>query len=443
MTSPASESAELLSRFQQLHPKSIDLSLDRIQRLMAALGNPHLAMPPVVHVAGTNGKGSTIAFLRAICEAAGLRVHVYTSPHLRCFNERIALAGPKGAAPIGESALADVLSRAEAANGSNPITFFEIITAAAMLAFAEHPADLVLLETGLGGRLDATNIIEHPKLTIITPISMDHTGFLGDTIQAIAGEKAGIMKPGAPCIISRQGDMAFGVLKMKAHTIGASPIIAGEQWDAYEQHGRLVFQDGRELLDLPLPRLAGRYQIDNAGAAIAAARALAGFDITEQHLADGLTSAQWPARMELLTQGPLHKFAAPGTEIWLDGGHNPAAGEVLARAMADLEERVPRPLHLILGMMSTKDAGCFLDHFHDLASFIATVDIPGQPNAYTAQELCAMARHKGFFSEPATDLRQALELSYRESKEPVRILIAGSLYLSGHVLEVQEHGLNA
>ncbi len=443
MTASPTGTAELLARFEHMHPKSIDLSLDRVLRLLGALGDPHKIMPPAIHVAGTNGKGSFVAFLRAILEAAGFRVHVFTSPHLRRFNERIVLAGPSGGQPIGERALHDVLTRAETANAGEPITFFEITTAAAFLAFAEHRADFVLLETGLGGRLDATNVLDRPKLTAITPISIDHTSFLGETIEAIAGEKAGILKAGSPCIVSRQTDAALGVIKLAARAVRAPLLIGGEQWDAYEQHGRLVFQDGRELLDLPLPRLAGGHQIGNAGMAIAAARALEGVEITEEHLAKGLCSAVWPARMERLAQGALHELLPPSSEIWLDGGHNPAAGEVLARAMADLEDRVSRPLHIILGMMSTKDAGAFIEHFENLASFIATVDIPGQPNAYTAQELCAMARYKGFFAEPANSLRQALELSFRESKEPVRVLITGSLYLAGYVLEAQEHGLSA
>jgi dihydrofolate synthase / folylpolyglutamate synthase len=443
MTVPTTNTTELLARFERLHPKSIDLSLDRVHRLLKALGDPHRALPPVIHVAGTNGKGSVVAYLRAILEAAGLSVHVFTSPHLRRFNERIVLGGADGGQPIGERALHDVLSRAEAANAGHPITFFEITTAAALLAFAEHPADFVLLETGLGGRLDATNVIEQPKLTAITPISIDHTSFLGETLEEIAGEKAGILKKGSPCIVSGQQDVALGVIKVQARKVGAPLIIAGEQWDAYEQHGRLVFQDGRELIDLPLPRLAGGHQIGNAGTAIAAARALDSVHISEEDLGRGLCSAVWPARMERLSHGALHELLPPGSEIWLDGGHNIAAGQVLARAFADLEDRVSRPLHLIIGMMSTKDAAGFIDHFENLASFIATVDIPGQPNAYTSQELCAMARHKGFFAEPAGNLRQALEFSFREAKEPVRVLITGSLYLAGHVLEAQDHGLSA
>lgn len=440
MTAPVEE---LLARFERLHPRSIDLSLDRINRLLAAMDNPHEKLPAVIHVAGTNGKGSVVAYLRAVLEAAGLGVHVFTSPHLRRFNERISLAGANGSELISDRALSDVLSRAEAANAEEPITFFEITTAAAFLAFSEHPADFLLLETGLGGRLDATNAVAKPKMTVITPVSMDHTSFLGETIQSIAGEKAGILKPDVPCVVSRQSDDALEVIKMKALEIKAPLIIAGEQWDVYEQHGRLVFQDGRELLDLPLPRLAGHHQVGNAGAAIAAVRALEDVEIDEAHLAAGLSSAQWPARLDRLSEGALHKHVPPGSEIWLDGGHNIAAAEVLARSMADLEERVSRPLYLIVGMMSTKDARGFLGYFENLASFVATVDIPGQSNAYTAQELCAIARYKGFIAEPAATLEQALENCFREAREPIRILITGSLYLAGHVLEAQEQGLNA
>lgn len=443
MTAPKTGLCEMLARLERLHPKSIDLSLDRVRRLLDALGDPHKAIPSAIHVAGTNGKGSVIAFLRAILEAAGHRVHVFTSPHLRRFNERIALARPSGAQPIGDRVLHDVLTRAESANAGESITFFEITTAAAFLAFAEHPADFVLLETGLGGRLDATNVVVEPKLTAITPVSIEHTAFLGNTIEEISTEKAGILKPLVPCVVSRQTDAALGVIKAKARATGAPLITAGEQWDVYEQHGRLVFQDGRELLDLPLPRLTGSHQIGNAGTAIAMARALNGVEIGEEHLAAGLSSAVWPGRLERLGNGALHELVPAGSEIWVDGGHNPAAGEVLARSMADLEERVSRPLFLIVGMMSTKDAPGFLDYFQNLASFVVTVDIPGQVNAYTSKELCAVARYKGFLAEPAGSLEEALELCFREAKEPVRILITGSLYLAGHVLEAQEQGLEA
>ena len=442
MTTSQAALTDILTRFERLHPKCIDLSLDRIHRLLETLGNPHQSLPPVIHVAGTNGKGSVLAYLRAFLEAAGQRVHVSTSPHLQYFNERIALAAEGGARPINDLALLDLLMRVNDANDEQSITFFEITTAAAFLAFAEHQADFVLLETGLGGRFDATNVIDTPRLTAITPISIDHTGFLGDTLADIAREKAGILKPGRPCVVARQSDEVMAVIEAHAHELKAPLIAAGQQWDAYEQHGRLVFQDGHELLDLPLPRLNGNHQIANAGTAIAMARSL-DIGISEEHLAEGLGSVVWPGRLELLSKGALHENVPTGSEIWLDGGHNPGAAEVLARAMADLEDRVPRPLFLIMGMMSTKDAPRFLEYFENLASLVVTVAIPNQPNAYTADELCAIARHKDFLSEPAGSIKEALTLCEQEAEDPVRILICGSLYLAGHVLDMQEHGLEA
>lgn len=438
---PLDESSGVLDALQRLHPKSIDLSLDRVRRLLADLGDPQDALPPVIHVAGTNGKGSTVAFLKAILEAAGYRAHTFISPHLRRFHERITLAGERGSSHIDEATLLDVLRRAEAANNGSPITFFEITTAAAFLAFAERRADAVILETGLGGRLDATNVVAKPRMTLITPVSMDHTGFLGTTIAQIAREKAGILKQGCPCVVGRQDEEALDAISERAAQTRSPLSIAGVDWDAYEQHGRLVYQDDIGLIDLPLPRLLGRHQIDNAGGAIAAARGLKGFNIRNEHLARGLTSAVWPGRMERLGPGALHDLAAPGSEIWLDGGHNPAAGEVLARALADLEDRVPCPLHLIAGMMSTKDAGGFLAHFKGLTEFVATVSIPGQENGYAAVELAAMARQAGLFAEPAGSLSEALAMSRTLARGPVRVLITGSLYLAGHVMDAHEHGL--
>ncbi|MEJ2123860.1 MAG: bifunctional folylpolyglutamate synthase/dihydrofolate synthase [Alphaproteobacteria bacterium] len=440
----ATKNAELLSRLAQLYPRLIDLSLNRMHRLLSALDDPQKALPDVIHVAGTNGKGSTIAYLRAILGAAGLKVHAYTSPHLRRFNERIVLASAKGGGrPISERALLSVLRRVEKANAGQPITQFEITTAAAFLAFAEHPADIVLLETGLGGRLDATNVVEKPVLSVITPISIDHTSFLGGTLEEIAAEKAGILKHDTPCVVAYQTDQALDVIKRQATKVGAPLITHGEHWDAYEQHGRLIFQDGRELVDLPLPRLIGHHQIGNAGTAVAVARALKKRRIAENHISRGLVSATWPARMELLPYGIFHELLPQGSEIWLDGGHNTAAGEVLSSALADLEDRVPRPMQIIAGMMSTKDSGGFLDQFKDLARFVATVDIPGQKNAYTAQELCSIACHKGFATEAAASIRQALELCAERATGPVRILITGSLYLAGHVLDLHERGFDA
>ena len=437
---PQKKTDSLLARFETLHPKSIDLSLGRVQRLLSALGDPHRRIPPVIHVAGTNGKGSVVAFLKAILEAAGYRTHAFISPHLRRFHERIMLAGQGGGKAIGERHLADILSRAEAANRGEPITFFEITTAAAFVAFAENPADIVLLETGLGGRLDATNVIDEPLATILTPISLDHCSYLGNTIEAIASEKAGILKRGRPAIVSRQNDSALGVIEARADALSLPLHVGGRTWDVFEQHGRLVFQDEDCLLDLPLPRLFGRHQFENAGAAIAAARSLEGFHVSEEAIAKGITAAVWPARLERLPPGMLHDLAPEGSEIWVDGGHNPAAGEVVARALADLEERVSSPIHLIVGMLSTKDASGFLRHFQGLTELAATVEIPGHTAAYKADELATIANREGIAADPASSLEAAFASSRKLAQGPVQIMVTGSLYLAGQVLEAHENG---
>lgn len=434
----SASSDTLLDRLKKLHPQSIDLSLGRIERLLAALGNPQDKLPPVVHVAGTNGKGSFLAFTRAIAEALDKGGHVYTSPHLVNFHERIVLAGPHGSAPIAEDFLVDCLARAEAANGGELITLFEITTAAAFLAFAETPADLLLLETGLGGRLDATNVVKHPLLTSITPISIDHVSFLGETLTEIAGEKAGILKAGVPCVVGRQVQEAFTVIERQAEEIGAPLHVAGRDFDMYEQHRRLVFQTEERLIDLPLPRLNGRHQIDNAGTAIAAASLLFGDALTARALEQGVTHAEWPARMERLAVRGLHAFVADGTEIWLDGGHNAAGGQVTAHTLAELDERLPRPVHLIYGMMETKDAHAFIAPFKGLVERVYTVPIPDEANAFSAEALAEIAASEGFDVTPASGVAHALMQSRAALGRPGRVLICGSLYLAGHVLKL--HG---
>lgn len=432
------ESARVLRRLEKLYPEEISLELDRVERLLEALGRPQDALPPVVHVAGTNGKGSVIAFLKAIIEALGEHAHIFTSPHLVHFHERISLAGTSGTHHISEPALTELLLRVEKANGDEPITFFEITTAAAFLAYAENPADYVLLETGLGGRLDATNVVAKPALTIIMPISLDHDQHLGGTLREIAGEKAGILKTGVPCIVARQEHEALEAIEKKAAKIGAPLIAQGREWDAFEQHGRLVFQTGEALVDLPLPRLLGRHQIDNAGAAIAAAHALIGPRANEEALAGGVLNASWPARLQRLNGGALDACIGEGTELLLDGGHNPAAGEALAHAMAELEEMVPRPLHLICGMMGNKDAGGFLKPFSGLAEWVVTVPIAGRDTGYDPEQLAGAARQQGLNATSAEDLIGALALSRDFAGEPVRVLICGSLYLAGEVLRLNE-----
>lgn len=429
---PGRESSDdILARLTQLHPKVIDLSLGRLERLLSALGNPERAVPPVIHVAGTNGKGSVVAYLRAMLEAAGQAVHAYTSPHLVRFHERIRLAeGPGASAPIPEPALASLLDACESANGDAPITFFEITTAAAFLAFARTPADALLLEVGLGGRLDATNVIARPAVTVITPVSYDHQSYLGDTLPQIAGEKAGILKPGVPAVIGPQADDAMEVIEARANELGAPVSRFGQDFTAYEEQGRLVFQDATGLMDLPLPALRGRHQIANAATAIAAVRAFT--PLPEPAIAAGLSRVEWPARMQRLAKGPVAALA-PGAEVWLDGGHNPAAGKVLAETVADLEERTPRPLVLVTGMMDSKDATGFFDAFPGLAARVIAVTIPGQPNARPAESVAAMARAAGLDAHTAPDIESALRAAAGAGDAP-RILICGSLYLAGEVL---------
>jgi dihydrofolate synthase / folylpolyglutamate synthase len=415
-------SDRVLARLMALHPKVIDLSLDRVERLLAALGNPERRLPPVVHVAGTNGKGSVVAMLRAGLEASGARVHVYTSPHLARFHERVRLGGTL----ITEEALTRYLERCEAANGGEPITYFEITTCAALLAFSEVPADAVLLEVGLGGRLDATNVVEAPRLCAITPVSIDHQAFLGETLAEIAGEKAGILKPGVPCVVGPQCGTAMDVIAARAEAVGAPLLVHGQDWTVWEEHGRMVFQDAGGLLDLPQPALIGAHQVGNAGTAVAALRALG---VSEAACARAVTEVEWPARMQRLRTGPLVK-AARGAEVWLDGGHNPAAGTALAEALGRLPAR---PVHLVVGMLRTKDVEGFLRPLARVAESVTGVDIAGEPATLRAAETVAAARAAGLPAEVAeSPLAAVAGLALRAPTG--RILICGSLYLAGQVL---------
>jgi dihydrofolate synthase/folylpolyglutamate synthase len=429
----------ILQRLKQLHPLSIDLSLGRIERLLADLGDPQGRLPPVFHIAGTNGKGSVTAYLKAMLQAADRSVHVYTSPHLVRFNERIELAAPQGAQPIDEQRLGDLLERVEQINAGKPITFFEITTAAALLAFAETPADAVILEVGLGGRLDTTNVVARPAVTAVTPISMDHAERLGGTLAAIAYEKAGILKPGVPAVIAQQPDEVERVIEARAAEVGAPLIRKGQEFDAFRQNGRLVFQSEDRLLDLPLPALLGRHQIANAGLAIASALAAGRSMIEEKAIAVGLTTVHWPARMQRLTSGPLVDLVGPDAELWLDGGHNPAAGIAVAETLADLDERSPRPVWLVVGMMGQKDAAGFLAAFRNLVVEIVTVPIPGAHEAPLAPErLAEIARDLGFRAEASSSVEAALRRIRSLRKGPGRVMICGSLYLAGHVLAMQQ-----
>ena len=421
----------ITARFAPLHPRRIDLSLGRIERLLAALGSPEKRLPPVIHVAGTNGKGSTVAFTRAILEAAGQRVHVYTSPHLVRFNERIRLAGEL----VDDGRLGEALDLCERVNAGQSISVFEITTAAAFWLYSQTPADYLLLEVGLGGRFDATNVIEHPAATVITPVSMDHPEFLGATVDKIAFEKAGILKRGAPAIVAQQEPDALRVIEGAAMRVGAPLTLADRDFSIRSENGRLVFEDRAGLIDLPIPRLAGRHQYANAANAIAVLRAVLP-ELPASAFERGLLAAEWPARLQRLRVGPLVDRAPAQAEIWLDGAHNEAGGRVLSEAMADFEEANPRPLVLICGTLTTKDTAGFLAHFKGLAREALAVPIAGEHAARTAEEIAAIAQSVGIPATPVDSVAAALDaLAQRAWEVPPRILIAGSLYLAGSVLE--------
>ena len=428
---------QLIARLSALHPRQIDLSLDRMHRLLAALDHPERLIPPVIHVAGTNGKGSTVAYLRAILEAAGLRVHVFTSPYLVRINECYRLGRNNGGVLVDDDELRGTLEHCERANRGEPVTIFEIETAAAFCLFARHPADVVLLEVGLGGRLDSTNVIEAPLAAVIAPVSMDHTEFLGNTLTAIAGEKAAIIKRHVPVVCAEQAGEAMTVIEAQANRMRAPLHAAGQQWHVSVERGRLVYQDERGLMDLAAPKLFGRHQFDNAGLAIATLRAIEAFKIGMPAFEAGIVNTEWPARMQRLVAGALVEQGPSGCEIWLDGGHNAEGGRVAAAALGDLEERVSRPLVVIAGMMANKDAGAFLANFAGLTRHIMAVPIPTRSNAMSPDRLADAARALGMRVENATSVEAALQaLSQLAYEVPPRILITGSLYLAGHVLAV-------
>lgn len=413
----------ILQRMMTLHPKVIDLTLDRMHRLLAALGHPEQKIAPVIHVAGTNGKGSTQAMIRAGLVATGAKVQAYTSPHLARFHERIRLSDGL----ISEASLMAVLDRCMEANGPDSITFFEATTCAAFLAFSEDPADYVLLEVGLGGNLDATNVIT-PAVSVITPIDLDHQGYLGDTLTLIAGEKAGIIKRGVPVVVGPQKDESMAVIEATAARLGAPIFAFGQHWHVSEENGRLIYQDENGLLDLPLPALAGPHQIQNAGAAIATLRLL-GKD--EAACEAAVTKVEWPARMQRLT-GKLAQAAAPA-ELWLDGGHNPHAGRAIA---ATLQRQVDKPTYLICGMLNTKDITGFMAPIAPLAQGLIALTIPGEANTLPAEETAAAATAAGIPSSTAASVEEAIATI--KAKDPhARILICGSLYLAGHILRLE------
>ena len=420
MTTQTSD--HILERMMALHPKVIDLTLDRMWRLLENLGNPQNDLPPVIHIAGTNGKGSTQAMIRAGLEAAGKKVHAYTSPHLARFHERIRLAG----ALIDEDHLTEILDECYAKNGGETITYFEITTAAAILAMARAPADYTLLEVGLGGRLDATNVIDQPRLSIITPISIDHEQFLGNTLTKIAGEKAGIIKRRCPVIVAPQPEEAMDVIEVTAKRHHAQIIAQGQHWYIDTERDGLMFQDETGVVQLPRPNLPGDHQIENAGTAVAALRHL-GFN--EEVCEAAVSQAHWPARMQKLNTGPIID-SAPDAEIWLDGGHNPAAGQAIGHHLGTLAKR---PTYLICGMLNTKDISGYLNPIAPHVEKLIAVSIPGEMNTLTAADTAAAARGAGMQAETADDVLSATQEIVKNDPN-ARILICGSLYLAGNIL---------
>ncbi len=424
---PVSRTDAILKRLLALHPKLIDLSLERIERLLAQLGHPEEHMPPVIHVAGTNGKGSTVAFLRAFLEASGKTVHVLTSPHLVRFNERIRLAGKL----VSSRRLNQALEACEAANGGAPITFFEITTAAAIKLFAEVKADYLLLETGMGGTYDASNVVKNPLGVVITPVDLDHQAFLGNTIGEIAVSKAGILKRGAKAVFGRQRDEGRNVLVRSAARLGITPLILGEDFDGRNEDGRLVYQDNDGLLDLPPPALLGPHQFENAALAIAAVRH---FDlpVSDADIAKGLRTVNWPARLMRL-EGTLPSLLPAGSEIWLDGGHNAHGAAALSLALREIDARHRLPLVMIVGMMNTRKPTDFFAPFAGMAEQAFGLTIPGEPNAHPGSAIVAGAKAAGIAAEQSKSILNALAAVAAAGK-PVRVVFCGSLYLAGHVL---------
>ncbi|MER8865028.1 bifunctional folylpolyglutamate synthase/dihydrofolate synthase [Mesorhizobium sp. M0751] len=418
-----------------LHPKGFDLSLDRISRLLERLGNPQDQLPPVIHIAGTNGKGSCAAFSRALLEAAGYRVHVHTSPHLVNWHERYRLADDGGGRLVDDKVFAEAIARVAKANQGQKITVFEILTAVTFLLFSEHPADVVILEVGLGGRFDATNVIAEPAVSVIMPVSLDHEAYLGDRVELIAAEKAGIIKRGCPVVIGAQeSETAQQVLIETAERLDCPAFVYGQDFLAYEENGRMVYQDEDGLMDLPPPRLPGRHQFANAAAAIAAVKA-AGFEISHRAAEKAMTNVAWPGRMQKLPQGRLSELAPKGADIWLDGGHNPGAGVVVAEALAEQEEKNPRPLFLISGMINTKDQSGYFRAFKGLVRHVYTVPVSLSDAGVPNDELATRCIEAGLSAEPVSSVANALML-LRDTWDgpPPRILIGGSLYLAGAVL---------
>ena len=426
-----------IARLMSLHPKGYDLSLGRVSRLLARLGDPQDRMPPVIHIAGTNGKGSAAAFARALLEAQGQRVHVHTSPHLVSWQERYRMAAPGGGRLVDDQSLAHTIARVAEANDGQDITIFEMLTAVMFLLFSEHPADAAIVEVGLGGRFDATNVIKQPAVSVVMPVSLDHQSYLGDSVELIAVEKAGIMKPGAPVVIGAQeSDFVREILIQSASRLHCPTLVHGQDFTAHQEHGRLVYQDESGLMDLAPPRLAGRHQFANAATAIAALRA-AGFSIGNDAADRAMQTVAWPGRMQPLPPGSLGALGPRDAEIWIDGGHNPGAGAAIAEALAELEEKSPKPLFLIAGMLNSKDQTGFFRAFHGMARHVLAVPVRSSEAGVSHAELALRANEAGLSAEPVDSVANALLLlreTWDHGETAPRILVCGSLYLVGEVL---------
>lgn len=429
-----------VNRLLAIHPKGFDLSLERVLGLLQKLGNPHLKIPPAFHVAGTNGKGSTSAFLRAILEAAGKTVHVHTSPHLVNWHERYRLGRSGGGRFVSDAVLEDAIVRAETANGGTPITVFEIMSAVGFLLFSEHPADYCIVEVGLGGRFDATNVLQNPAACLITPIGLDHEAYLGDTVAKIAFEKAGIIKPGAPVFVGVQEDAALAVIEEKAAQCHSMMQIARQDFDFYRQSGRFVFSDEAGLLDLPLPRLLGEHQLANAALAISACRGVLPA-LHDEVFETAMQTVTWPGRFERLPSGRLQDNLAhePAPQVWIDGGHNPQAGEVIARELSKQVYRAQGPLVMIVGMLTTKEPEGFFRAFAGLAERLICLPVSQSDSGFDPAVLAKVAQKAGLEVDTAPDIETALKMAVGVFPDrQTRILICGSLYLVGEVLQKNE-----
>lgn len=430
-----SKALALINDLLKIHPKGFDLSLGRIRKLLDKLGNPQDKLPPVIHVAGTNGKGSTIAFCRAMLEAEGKSVHVDTSPHLVNYHERYRMGAKGGGRIVSDDVFAEALTRVAKANAGTPITVFELLSAVMFVLFSEHLADVALIEVGLGGRADVTNVISKPQVSVIAPISLDHESFLGDTIEKIAFEKAGIIKENVPVVIAEQDDAAMGVLEDVALRHNAPIAIGGQDFSCYEEHGRMVYQDENGLLDLPLPKLVGKHQLTNAATAIAALR-YGGFNISVSAIEEGMKNVNWPGRLQQLNSGRLLERLPKGSELWIDGGHNPGAGEAISSFMRKLQQRDKRKLVLIFAMLTVKDPSSYLEGFTGLVDRVYTVPVASSDAGFGPEELADLANKAGLVASPQKSLNKAIDLISQEwtYEHPPRVLICGTLYLAGEAL---------